>query len=146
MHSIYNLSDLSVTYPGVRMCSKRAATTRQAARYRPLAASAILSVAHLLSMYHLLPFCSYTLNSSSNHIVFFIYFSLIPYASIYDFTSIFFESRNDLGGWEYTEHHNIHSHDIIFLLILSEKNSGAPETSSNTLYQFLKRSANMWAM
>ena len=29
------------THPGVRMCSKRAATTRQAARYHPLAASAL---------------------------------------------------------------------------------------------------------
>src|SRR5258707_6078085 len=112
----------------------------------PYRVSTVLSVADLLSMYHLLPFCSYTLNSSSNHIVFFLYFSLIPYASIYDFTSIFFESRNDLGGWEHTEHYNIHSHDRIFLLILSEKISGVPETSSNTIYQFLKRSANMWAM
>jgi hypothetical protein len=45
----------------------------------------------------------------------------MPCASIYDFISIFFESRNDLGGREYAEHHNIHSHDQIFLLILSEK-------------------------
>src|SRR5258708_2117199 len=119
---------------------------RHARAHRRSHADRLLSVAHLLSMYHLLPFCSYTLNSSSNHIVFFLYFSLIPYASIYDFTSIFFESRNDLGGWEYTEHHNIHSHDRIFLLILSEKISKVPETSSNTIYQFLKRSANMWAM
>src|SRR5258708_2813908 len=98
-------------------------------------------------MYHLLPFCSYTLNSSSNHIVVFLYFSLKPCAPIYDFTSICFESRNDLGGWEsYAEHHNIHSHDQIFLLTLSEKHSGVPEASSNAMYQFLKRSVNMWAM
>jgi hypothetical protein len=83
----------------------------------------------------LIAVCSYTLNSSSNHIVFFLYFSFIPCASIYDFTSIYFESRNDLGGREYAEHHNIHSHDQIFLLILSEKKSGVPETYLNAIYQ-----------
>ncbi len=61
----------------------------------------------------LIVICLYTLNSSSNHIVFFLDFSFMPCASIYDFTSICFKLRNDLGGWEYAKHYNIHSHDQI---------------------------------
>ena len=76
----------------------------------------------------------------------FLEYSFMPCASIYDFTSFLYESRNDLGGREYTEHHNIHSHDQIFLLTLSKKHSGVPETHPNATYQLLKRSANMWAM
>ncbi len=48
----------------------------------------LLSVADLLTMSHLLTICSYTINSSSNHSIFFLVFFFWSRAPFYDFSMI----------------------------------------------------------